>query len=355
MVSVVTRAWKSRAAAVVASGVLCVAMASACASPPGTSTANTPGAVSLTYLNTLPLESLTYAPELVADTKGFFGQAGVNVNFQFVNGTPPAIAAIMSGQAALTRAGDSDVIKSIVTKGAQVVNVGAVQKGGTTIRIVSSKRNPIATPEDLRGKVIGEAALGGTTEGILSLLLSQAHMQVSDVKQQVVGMSAGVFNLVQQGRLDGYMLSLDTALQLQATNPDVVVLDPSKYIAAGSQDYITSPAQDKDPAKQDAIRRYLKAIQSAIQFIANDKATGYAETIKAISSKYKVPAFADQQATKAALDAYLQTWTAGGADKAVQVDTDAWAKTYQELTAAGLVAGGQDPGKWVDTTLAPKA
>src|SRR5689334_22683635 len=41
--------------------------------------------------------SLTYAPELVADTKGFFKAAGVN--FQFVNGTPPAIAAIMSGRA----------------------------------------------------------------------------------------------------------------------------------------------------------------------------------------------------------------------------------------------------------------
>lgn len=239
----------------------------------------------------------TYAPELIADTKGFFSVAGVHVNFQFVNGTPPAIAAIMPGQAELTGAGDSDIIRSIAT-------MGAVQKGGTTIRIVSGKRNPIATPQDLRGKVIGEAALGGTTEGILSLLLSSAHMQLSDVKQQVVGMSAGVFNLVREGRLDGYMLSLDTALQLQATQPDAVILDPSKYIAAGSQDYITSVAQDADPAKKEAIWGYLKAIRSAIEFIAQDKANGYAETIKAISTKYKVPAFADQQATKAALDAY---------------------------------------------------
>lgn len=353
MASVVTRARKLRPAAVVASAGLRATLASACATPPGAG--NTPGAVSLTYLNTLPLESLTYAPELVADTKGFFAAAGVNVDFQFVNGTPPAIAAIMSGKGALSRAGDSDIIKSIANKGAQVVNVGAVQKGGTTIRIVSSRRDPIATPEDLRGKVIGEAALGGTTEGILSLLLSQARMRVSDVKQQVVGMSAGVFNLVQQGRLDGYMLSLDTALQLQATDPDVVVLDPSKYIAAGSQDYITSSAQDKEPAKQDAIKRYLKAIQSAVQFLAQDKATGYAETIKAISSKYKVPAFADQQATKAALDAYLETWTAGGLDKAVQVDPDGWAETYRELAAAGLVRDGQDPAQWVDDTLAPES
>lgn len=350
MVSVRGRGRKIVVAAVAAALAL-----SSCASPPGAGPGAGGGAASLTYLNTLPLESLTYAPELVADTKGFFTAAGVRVNFQFVNGTPPAIAAIMSGQGELTRAGDSDIIKSVATKGAQVVTVGAAQKGGTTIRIVSSRRNPIATPQDLRGKVLGEAALGGTTEGILTLLLSQAHVQVADVKQQVVGMSAGVFNLVRSGRLDGYMLSLDTALQLQATEPDVVVLDPTKYIAAGSQDYLTSPAQAKDPAKRDAITRYLRAIRSAIQFIAQDQADGYAQTIKTISAKYKVPVFADPQATKAALDAYLKAWTAGGADNAVQVDDGAWAETYQELVTAGAVPAGRNPADWVDDTLAPQS
>jgi NitT/TauT family transport system substrate-binding protein len=312
--------------------------------------------VSLTYLNTLPIESLTYATELVADTKGYFKAEGVNVDFQFVNGTPPAIAAVMSGKGALTRAGDTDIIKSIVTKDAQVLNVGAVQKGGTTIRIVSSKRNPIANPADLRGKVIGESALGGTTEGILNLVLNQAGMKITDVKQQVVGLSAGVFNLVQDGRIDGYMTSLDTALQLQAGQPDAVILDPSKFIASGSQDYITSTAQSKDPAKQDAIRRYLKAIKSAIVFMAGDQASGFAETIKSISTKYKVPAFADKAVTKASLDGYLASWTAaGGLDKAVQVDDTKWAATYDEMVKAAVVPGGKDPHGWIDDQLAPKS
>jgi NitT/TauT family transport system substrate-binding protein len=346
-----------RLSAVVPLALVTVLAASACgaAPAPGAAAGGGTAPASLTYLNTLPIESLTYATELVADTMGYFKAEGVDVNFQFVNGTPPAIAAVMSNQGVLTRAGDTDVIKSIVTKDAQVVNVGAVQKGGTTIRVVSSKRNPIAKPADLRGKVIGESALGGTTEGILTLVLNSVGMKITDVKQQVVGLSAGVFNLVQDGRIDGYMTSLDTALQLRAGQPDAIILDPSQFIASGSQDYVTSSAQAKDPVKQDAIRRYLKAIKSAITFMAKDQATGFAETIKSISGKYKVPAFADKDVTKAALDGYLASWTSGGLDKAVQVDAAKWAATYDEMVKADVVPGGKDPKAWIDDQLAPKS
>ncbi|MGP4015895.1 ABC transporter substrate-binding protein [Saccharopolyspora sp. 5N708] len=329
-----------------------VLAAGACGTGAQSGSANGP-VQEMTYLNTLPIESLTYAPELIADTNGYFAAQGLRVNFQYINGTPAATAAIMSGQGVLTRAGDTDIINSISSKGARVVNVGTGQKGGTTIRIVSSKRKPIATPADLRGKVIGEAALGGTTEGILTLVLNSAGMRISDVQQQVVGMSSGVFNLVQAGRLDGYMVSMDTALQLQASQPDAVILDPSQYIAAGSQAYITSTEQSADPAKRDQIQRYLRAIKSAIQFIADDQRNGYANTIRLISDKYRVPVFSDPAVTRASLDAYLQTWTFGGIDKAVQVDDARWTQTYDEMVAAGMVAGGANPREWIDGRLAP--
>lgn len=330
-----------------------ILLGAACASPPDKATSAGSGEASLTYLNTLPIESLTYAPELVADTKGFFKAEGVKVDFQFVNGTPPAIAAVMSGKGQLTRAGDADVIKSIATKNAKVVNVGTVQKGGATIRIVSSKKHPINTVADLRGKTIGESALGGTTEGLLTLLLSSAGMKLSDVHQQVVGLSAGTFSLIQKGRLDGFMPSLDTATQLKATHKDAVVFDLSKHIAAGSQAYITSTAQAGDAKKQDAIKRYLRAIKSAIKFITEDKADGYAKTMKAVATKYHVPAFDQPDVTRAALDGYVASWTSGGADKAVQTDHERWSATYQEMVKAGTVRGGLKPDTWVDDRMAP--
>ncbi|GAA3731288.1 hypothetical protein GCM10022225_11400 [Plantactinospora mayteni] len=310
----------------------------------------------VTYLNTLPLESLTYAPELVADTNGYFKAEGLDVDFQYINGTPPAVAAVMSGKGLLTRAGDTDIMRSISDKNAQIVNVGAVQKGGTTIRIISSRRNPITNAADLRGKTIGQSALGGTTEGILVLVLASQGMKLTDVKQQVAALSAGTFNLVRNGRLDGYMTSLDTALQVQADHPDdAVLLDPSQYTAAGTQAYVTSVEQAKDPARQDEIQRYLRAIKSAVRFIAEDRADGYADTIKLISGKYKVPSFANPEVARAALDTYVATWTAGGVETAVQTDRSRWSSTYQELVSAGLLGGGKDPSQWIDDRNAPKS
>ncbi|GHJ40907.1 hypothetical protein Sm713_65160 [Streptomyces sp. TS71-3] len=331
-------------------------LASGCADPAGGAGAAGSaggGTATLTYLNTLPIETLTYAPELVADTKGFFAAQHVKVDFQFVNGTPPAIAAVMSGRGQLTRAGDADIIKSIVTKGAKITNVGTVQKGGATIRIVSDTRSAVRKPADLRGKTIGESALGGTTEGLLTLLLSSAGMKLSDLHQQVVPLSAGTFSLVQKGRLDGFMPSLDTATALKAAHKDAVTFDLSKYIAAGSQAYITSPAQAGDPKTRDAIHRYLRAIKSAIQFIVADQKDGYAKTMKAIGTKYHVPAFDQPEVAKASLDGYVASWTYGGADGAVQTDHKRWKAVYGEMVKAGMVPGGKDPEQWVDDRMSP--
>ncbi|MBE1488507.1 ABC transporter substrate-binding protein [Plantactinospora soyae] len=331
------------ALALVLSGSLALAGCGGSAAQESTDT----GLKKVTYLNTLPLESLTYAPELIADTNGYFKAEGLDVNFQYVNGTPPAIAAVMSGNGLLTRAGDTDIMRSIGDKNAQIVNVGTVQKGGTTIRVVSSKRNQITNAAELRGKTIGQSALGGTTEGILVLVLASQGMKLTDVEQQVVGLSAGTFNLVQGGRLDGFMTSLDTSLQVRADHPDAILLDPSEYTAAGTQAYITSTEQAKDPARQDEIQRYLRAIKSAIRFITEDKADGYADTIKLISGKYKVPSFANPDVAKAALDTYVTTWTAGGVETAAQTDPARWSATYQELVKAGLLGGGKDPLQWL--------
>lgn len=337
----------------VAAAVGAVLVASGCAGPSGTGSKAASGEVSLTYLNTLPIESLTYAPDLLAETMGYFKKEGVHVNFQFVNGTPPAIASVMSGKGQLTRAGDADIMKSIATKNAKIVNVGTVQKGGATIRIVSDRKNPINSPADLRGKTIGESALGGTTEGLLTLLLSSEGMKLSDVHQQVVGLSAGTFSLVQRGRLDGFMPSLDTATQLKATYKDAVAYDMSKVLAAGSQAYITSTAQAKDAKTQKAINRYLRAIKSAIAFITADKANGYAKTMKSIATKYHVAAFGKPDVARASLDGYVDSWTYGGADKAVQTDHTRWSNAYREMTKARMVPGGLDPEKWLDDTMAP--
>ncbi|GIG91520.1 ABC transporter substrate-binding protein [Plantactinospora endophytica] len=311
------------------------------------------GLQKVTFLTNVPTAGLTWAAELVAQTCGHFAKEGLDVEFQYINGAPAGVQAILAGTGLLVRPGDTDTMQSIET-GAPIVNVGAVQKGGSTLRIVSHKDRPLDSAASLNGKTMGVGSTGGSTKVTLDLVLSSAGLKPEALKRQVVGLTPAVFNLVETKKLDGYVVSLDTAFTLQSQQPDAVVFDPSTVTSAGSNNYVTSTANVKDAAKADQIRRFLRGVAAAMKAIIADKANGYAETKKCITSgKYDIPSLKDQKVTQQAMDVYVDSWQAGGADKLVQTDPAAWQRTYDELVKAGLIAAGKDPATWFSNEFAP--
>jgi NitT/TauT family transport system substrate-binding protein len=158
---------------------------------------------------------------------------------------------------------------------------------------------------------------------------------------------------VDSGRIDSYSVSLDTAIALKAQEPHAVVYDPNDAITSGAQLYLTSKEQAKDPKKADQLKRYLRAIDAAVQFMIKDKANGFAKTMKIISSKYKVPALTDPKIGEAALTGYIESFTAAGPDKVATTVPATWDETYQELVSAGLVKSGLKPDSWYSNDFAP--
>lgn len=306
----------------------------------------------VTFLNILPLESLTFAPEMIADTNGFFAKHGLQVNFEATQGSAPAIQTVLAGSAPITRIGDIETILAAAERGAPLVNIGTVQHDGP-IRFASSKREPITTAEDFRGKTIGLPSEGGTSEITLDLILGSAGIPPQDVPRQVVGLAPGVFNLVQADRIDAYAVSLDTSVVLQQSRPDAVIYDPNDDIDSGAQLYATSKQQAQDPETRDLLRRYLLAIRDAIQFMADDADNGFAETMRLINSEYKVPALENPDVGREALRSYLKSWTAR--DAILTTSPEQWKATYQEIVRAGLVPPGRDPAQWMTNELAPAA
>lgn len=310
------------------------------------------GLQNITFLTNVPTAGLTWAPELVAETCGQFAQQGLNVNLPYINGAPAGVQALLANQALLVRPGDTDTMQEAAS-GVPVVNVGSAQKSGSTLRIVSDARRPLTTPASLAGKTMGVGSTGGSTKVTLDLLLATAGLRPEALKRQVVGLTPAVFNLVQSGKLDGYVVSLDTAITLQNTQPDAVVLNPADSITAGSNNYVATKAALADPVKSDQIRRFLRAIQAAMKFIIADKATGYQQTKKCISSKYDVASLKDPKVAQQSLDAYVAAWTAGGEDKLLQTDPAAWQQTYDELVKSNLIAPGRNPAEWFTNDLVP--
>jgi NitT/TauT family transport system substrate-binding protein len=316
---------------------------------------NAPGASGgggeLTFLSVIPLPNIANSPELVADASGLFDKHGVRVKFQNTQGSPPAIQTIIAGGALLTKIGDIETITAIAEKNAPLVNVGGVEKEGL-LRFLSSKRKPLTKPEDFRGTMMGLPSSGGTSEKTLDVVLAVGGVKKDEVKRQVVGLAPGVFELVKTGRIDGYVVSLDTSLTVLKAEPDAVSFAPSSVISAGTQVYATSTEQAKDARKQQQIRGYLRAIADAVKFIVDDEANGFTKTMD-LMKPYDVPSLKDPEIAAAALREFVKSWTADGREKVVQTNPETWKATYDELVSSQLVPGGKDPAKWMTTEFAP--
>lgn len=305
----------------------------------------------VTFLNILPLESLTFTPELVASSCGYFGKHNLNVTFQTTQGSAQAIQTVLTGGALITRVGDMETMVAAGEKHAPLVNVGQINKTGT-IRFVSAKSDPLTKASDIKGRLMGTPSEGGTSEIIIKVAAASAGIKTEDVKTQVVGLAPGVFDLVSSGRIGGYVVSLDTAVALQKQQPNAVIYSPSSDVQSGGQVYVTSKDQAGDKTKRKQLRNYLAAIKDVVQFVKKDEASGFAETIKCLS-KYNVPTLKNPEVGKAALSEYVKSWTTGGDDQIARTVPAQWQTVYKEMSGAGFVPKGLDPKVWYSNDFAP--
>jgi NitT/TauT family transport system substrate-binding protein len=306
-----------------------------------------------TFLSVIPVASLTNAPELIADAGGYFVKRGLNVTLTATQGTPPAIAAIAAGTGLVAKFTDIDTMVAI-DKGTALVNVGTVEKQGL-VRFISSRRKPITKPEDLKNANIGVPSVGGTSDKLIDLALASVGLPKDSAKRQVVGTTPGVFDLVKTGKVDAYAVGLDTSLTLLKQDADAVLFAPGAFISSGAQSYTTSKEQVDDPTKQEALKRYLRAVTDAIRFIADDQKNNFAETIRIIATKYDVPALQDPTVGVEALKTYATSWLSEGPERIARTNPQKWQASYNEMVSSGFLKPGLDPSQWMNDTLAPAA
>ncbi|HEX7081361.1 MAG TPA: ABC transporter substrate-binding protein [Gammaproteobacteria bacterium] len=307
-------------------------------------------AAPFTFLTILPLASLTFAPELMADAGGYFADQGLNVSFQVTRGSPQAIQLVLAGRSPLTRISQIEGMRAAANRAAPVMNVGMVLKE-STIRFVSSEKRALRRPEDFVGATIGIPSEGGSSETELDLFLAASGIDPESVQRQVVGLTPGVFNLVEQGRLAGYAVSIDTAKILEQQQPGVVVFNPGEFMASGGQFYMTS--KDGFAANRGDIAKYLDAVRAALDFMINDD--GFDRTLEIMRRKYSFDGLNDTAIAKESLAEYVRIWTAAGRESLLVTLPERWTRGYEELVNAGLAEPGATPDAWYTNELVREA
>lgn len=278
------------------------------------------------------IPNIQYAPFYAAVEKGYFREAGIEIEFDYsfeTNGVKLVGAgelpfAVVSGEQVLIARNE----------GLPVVYVAAWYQQ-YPISVVAKSELGILIPQDLTGKKIGLPGLFGANYVGLRALLFEAGMSESDVILDSIGfnqvelMAAG-----QQDIIVGY--AANEPVQLRAQGIPVTELRVADYVELASNGILASEkAIAEDPELVRAfVGAFLKGLADAI-----------ADPDKAIAlSEPHIPNFSDldPDVQRKVLEISIEQWKA---ERLGFSDPQAWENMQDVLLDMGLISEKMDLSK----------
>lgn len=298
---------------------------------PATATANTAGGSALTKIR-LPMgyiPNIQYAPFYVAVERGYFAQAGLEIEFDYsleTNGVQLVGAnnlqfAVVSGeQVLLARA-----------QGLPVVYVGAWYQN-YPVAVISKTSENIQTPADLKGKHIGLPGLFGANYIGLRALLASVGLAESDVTLTSVGFNqVEILAADQQQAIVGY--AANEPIQLAAQGYPVNVIKVADHVQLAANGLLTNETTIQN--NPELVRGMVQAMLKGISDTIADPDAAYE-----ISKKYiETLAQADEKLQKEILATSIEFWKTSTPG---QSDLKAWENMQQTLLQMGLLTTALD-------------
>jgi ABC-type nitrate/sulfonate/bicarbonate transport system substrate-binding protein len=289
--------------------------------------------ISFTYVTPFGF-LIGYAPVLVAKAGGFFEQQGLDVTIYGGRGSAQAVQQILSGQALLSRAGGSDLIKAVANQQAPILSIGVVCQGSPFL-MVSHKDKPIHAPKDMIGKSIGVVTRGGSVENLLDTMLVNDGLDPTKVERNVVGNAPGAFGLIEQGRIDGLIISVGSVVTLRMEGAPIVAWNTDEHAPVPGQVYVTSKeATVKQP---ETIVRFLKAVFASMAAITADHD---GEKTLALLKVFEIAEMKNLAIAKAGLFEEAKLWDSAGVENRLRHRPEHWQHARDLLAKAKLVPAG---------------
>ena len=270
------------------------------------------------------IPNVQFAPFYVAVEKGYFAEAGFEVEFDYsfeTNGVRLVGAgetpfAVVSGeQVLLARAQDIPVVYA------------AAWFRDFPVTVVARADAGIETPADLAGKRVGLPELLGASYIGLRALLNDAGIDESELTldsigfNQVEALAAG-----QEDAVVGYFSN--EPIQLRARGIDIVEIRVADYVSLASNGLITSEAMLRD--RPEAVRAFVAAFLRGLQDTIMNPEEAYTISMGFVEG---LPAGDPVQTEVLTTSiAFWRTETPG------RIDPQAWENTHALLLDMGLLA-----------------
>jgi NitT/TauT family transport system substrate-binding protein len=288
----------------------------------------------LTKIN-LPMgyiPNIQFAPFYVAVEKGYFRDAGIEVDFDYKFETD-GVALVGAGDLPFALVSGEQVLLARA-QGLPVTYVAAWYQQ-YPVSVVAKSELGVVIPQDLKGKKIGLPGLFGATYVGLRALLFEAKMSESDVTLDSIGFNQ--VDLLAAGQQDivvGY--SANEPIQLQARGIPVTEIRVADYVQLASNGILSSEKVIQE--NPDLVRGFIGAfLKGLADTIANP------DDAFQLSASY-IPNFADLDADvqKQILQTSIDQWKT---DRLGYSDPQAWENMQSVLLDMGLINEKMDLSK----------
>jgi NitT/TauT family transport system substrate-binding protein len=274
------------------------------------------------------IPDIQFAPFYVAQSKGYYKAAGLNVTFNH-GVVPDLIGSMVAGKNTFVFAGGDELLVARA-KNVKAVDVATIFQKYPVSLIVPAD-SPIKTLADLKGHIVGVPGPYGSTYTGLLALLYKANLSLSDIKVQSIGFTQ-VAALLQK-KVDAVMgYSNNEPLQLQKQGFTVRTFNVSDYQPLVSNGIITT--EDTYHNQPALVKSFVQATLKGLKDVLGDP-TGAVQI-----SKTYVPGMNVDQATSV-LQATLPIWQNANGQLGYN-DSATWSSMEQFLLAEKIVGASQD-------------
>src|SRR3954469_3115776 len=219
----------------------------------------------VTYLFPAPPSLPAFGPIRLAQGKGYFAEAGLDVSFAVGRGGVDVAKQVGAGNAPL---GGIVAGGPIAVRGnGGPVKIVAVCGGKGFMQLVVREDSGIEKPADLKGKTITVMSYQDTTFYALLGLMASAGLTQNDVNVQQVG-PTGVWQFVAEGKSQGMAGVPDWIPPVQAAGVKVKIIPTETFFPHMAQAIAAS--DDIIKQKPEMVRKFVRAALRGMKDMMDD-------------------------------------------------------------------------------------
>ena len=287
---------------------------------------NAIAAEAVTYLFPAPPILPAFGPIQLAKGKGYFAQAGIDVNYAVGRGGVDVAKQVGAGNAPLGGiVADGPIM---VRQNGVPIKIVAVFGGKGFMQLVVREDSGIQKPSDLKGKTISVMSFQDTTFYALLGLLASAGLTQDDVNIQSAG-PAGVWEFVATGKAAGMAGVPDWIPPVQAAGVKVKVISTDEFFPHMAQGIGASDQVVKE--KPELVRKFVQAALRGMKDIMDDPNKAAEDFVKF------VPEWKGKEAAVKATLNYYATLVYPGQPQLGQVNVERLSNLQDFYLAKGLI------------------